>query len=290
MERISVGGLELSRIAYGTMRLFDLDDQGEAAIRTRLEAALAVGMTTIDTADIYGGYTVEERLGAVFKADPAFAAQFEIVTKCGIQAPWGERKALPVKHYDTSRDYIHAQVERSLDKLGVEAIDLLLIHRPDPFMDADATGRALDELVASGKVKAVGVSNFRPWDVSLLQSRMGTPLLANQIELSLGHTTPFTNGDLAFAYEHDVRIMAWSPLGGGSVLAHPTLVAMAQEKGSTPGQIALAFLLAHPSGIQPVIGTNRPERIEEAAGALGIELSRTEWFQLLEAVRGEPVA
>ena len=289
MERIHVGGLEFSRIGYGTMRLHDLSDDA-GGIRLRLEAALDAGMSTLDTADIYGGYTVEGRLGEVFKADPTFARRFEIVTKCGIQSPWGERDALAVKHYDTTRDYIHAQVERSLLKLGVEAIDLLLIHRPDPLMDADATGRALDELVAAGKARAVGVSNFRPWDVSLLQSRMGQPLVANQIEMSLGHTAPFTDGDLAFAYEHDIRLMAWSPLGGGRGLDHPELVAMAARKGCTPGQLALAFLLRHPAGIQPVIGTNRPERIAEAAGALELEMSRVEWFQLLEAARGQAVA
>jgi predicted oxidoreductase len=120
-----------------------------------------------------------------------------------------------VKHYDTSEAYITACVENSLSVMATDRIDLLLIHRPDPLMDHEETGRALDALVASGKVRAVGVSNFRPWDWSLLQSAMETPLVTNQIELSAMHLEPFTNGDLAFHQEHGHPVMAWSPLAGG---------------------------------------------------------------------------
>ena len=287
MDRIDITpDLSFSRISWGLMRSHEIEPGG---LRSRLDACLAHGITTLDHADIYGGYRNEALLGGVFREAPGLRDSFEIVTKCGIQAPWGERDHLPVKHYDTSRDYIHAQVDHSLAKLGTDHVDLLLIHRPDPLMDADQTGRALDGLVGEGLVREVGASNFRPWDVSLLQSRMGAPIVANQIELSLGHTAPLFDGDLAFAYEHALLPMAWSPLGGGDVLGAPWLVERAEAKGCTPAQLALAFLLAHPSGIQPVVGTRDPARIGELAGAVDVELSRTEWFALLEAARGEPV-
>jgi predicted oxidoreductase len=289
MTRIPLADFDLSPIAYGTMRLFEMEDTSPAAIRARTDAALEAGITSLDCADIYGGYTVEGLLGAVFKADPTYAENFEIITKCGIQAPWGTRAKLPVKYYDSTSDYIHAQVERSLKEMAIERIDLLLIHRPDPLMDAEDTGRALDALISSGKVRSVGVSNFKPWDISLLQSRMAAPLQVNQIEASLSHLDPFTDGDLAFAQEHQILPMAWSPLGGGKGLDAPTLVSMAKQKACTPGQLALAFLLAHPAGLLPVIGTNRPERIAEAAAATDIQLSRIEWFQLYESGLGKPV-
>ena len=285
MQRLSLGAFDVSRVAYGLMRTHE----AEEPLRQRLETCLDVGITTLDHADIYGGYRNEALLGEVFREDAAFREMFEIVTKCGIQAPWGERADLPVKHYDTSRDYIRAQVERSLEKLHTDRIDLLLIHRPDPFMDADETGHALDEVVGEGLVRAVGVSNFRPWDVSLLQSRMGTPLVANQIEISLARPDAFTDGDLAFCQEHDLRPMAWSPLGGGKLPSLDTVKAMAESKSVDPTQLAIAFLAAHPAGIQPVIGTNRSARIREAAEAVELELSRTEWFQLFETAIGQPV-
>ena len=286
MKRLPLSDFDISAVVYGLMRSNEAAD----TLRERLAVCLEVGMTTLDHADIYGGYRNEALLGEVFREAPGLRDSFEVVTKCGIQAPWGERDALPVKHYDTSRNYIHAQVDRSLAKLGTDHVDLLLIHRPDPFMDAAETGRALDEVVASGKVRAVGVSNFRPWDMSLLQSATAQPLVVNQIEASLAHTKPFTNGDLAFAQEHGVVPMAWSPLGGGKLSWEGALAEMALAKAVMPGQLALAFLLAHPANILPVIGTNRAERIAEAAAAVGVELTRVEWFQLFEAANGEAVA
>ena len=285
MKRLPLADFDISAVVYGLMRSNEAAD----TLRERLDVCLEVGMTTLDHADIYGGYRNEAILGELFRNEPGLRDRFEIVTKCGIQAPWGERADLPVKHYDTSRDHIRASVERSLEKLGCEHVDLLLIHRPDPFMDADDTGRALDEVVSEGLVKAIGVSNFRPWDLSLLQSATGTPLLANQIEISLGRTEPFTNGDLTFCQEHGLLPMAWSPLGGGRIPTHPAFAEIGAELEATPAQVALAFLLAHPSGIAPVIGTNRAERIRDAADAVRLQVSRTQWFRLFEAARGEPV-
>ncbi len=140
------------------------------------------------------------------------------MTKCGIVAPAGRHSAARVKHYDTGAKHINASVEASLRDMNTDRIDLLLIHRPDPMMDPEETGETLDALVASGKVRSVGVSNFRPWDFSLLQSNMTEELVTNQIEISLAETSAFTNGDLAYLQERALPVMAWSPLGGGSLM------------------------------------------------------------------------
>ena len=304
MERIAVGEeLEVSRVAYGLMGLggsWDVDDRvGERRVRDVLEACLAAGITTLDHADIYTAYRGEAVLGQAFRASPGLRDRFEVVTKCGIVVGFGSHAGahgdVATKHYDTSPGYIRAAVERSLRMMGTDRVDLLLIHRPDPLMDHGATGRALDALVADGLVRAVGVSNFRPWDVSLLQSAMDEPLVCNQIEMSLAHTDSFTNGDLAFLQEHGLRPMAWSPLGGGALLDRNTpagakLAAMAEAKGCGADQLALAWLLAHPAGVVPVVGTGNVERIGRAAGAVDVEVGREEWFELLEAARGMAVA
>ena len=212
-------GLRLSRLVYGLWRVGDDADTSAAHVQAKIEACLAQGITSFDLADIYGGYTAEAIFGAALHAAPGLRDRMEIVTKCGIVAPVGRHAAARVKHYDTTAGHIRASVEASLRDLHTDRIDLLLIHRPDPLMDHVETGEALDALVASGKVAAVGVSNFRPWDLTLLQSAMETRLATNQIELSLLHTAPFVDGDLAFLQERGLAPMAWSPLAGGRLFA-----------------------------------------------------------------------
>lgn len=294
MERISIApGIEFSRIVYGMWRLCD-DDTTPAHVQAKVEACLAAGITTLDQADIYGDYGAEAVLGAAFKAAPHLRDRVEIVTKCDIVAPAGRNARARVKHYDTSRPYIETAIDTSLGDMGIECIDLLLIHRPDPLMDHRETGEALDAAVAAGKVRAVGVSNFRPWDFTLLQSAMETPLVVNQIELSLAAIESFTNGDLAFLQERDIRPMAWSPLGGGALLgdgaAAPALAEMAAAKGCTPDALAVAWLLRHPARILPVMGTNRLERIARLGEAFDVTLDREDWYLLYTAALGREVA
>ena len=296
MERIEITpDLTFSRLVYGMWRLGDDADTSEAHIRAKLDACLTQGITTMDHADIYGGYTVEGLFGRVLKATPSLRDQIEIVTKCDIVAPVGRHAAARVKYYDTSAAYISASVETSLKELGTDHIDLLLIHRPDPFMDPDETGPALDALVSAGKVKAVGVSNFRPWDFSLLQSSMETNLSVNQIELSLGCTDPFTNGDLAYLQERMIVPMAWSPLGGGSLFsgANPGLTAalkrIAGEQGVEEAAVAGAWLMAHPARILPVLGTNNLDRIARIGEAAKVTIDRQTWFELYTQAIGKEV-
>ena len=179
--------------------------------------------------------------------------------------------------------------------MATDRIDLLLIHRPDPLMDACETGACLDALVASGKVRSVGVSNFRPWHFTLLQSAMKTPLVTNQIEISLRTHEPFTNGDIAFHQERGLPLMAWSPLAGGSLLSgsdgplRAGLHRIAAEQGVDWTAVAVAWLLRHPARILPVLGTNSLDRIAKISDALRVEMDRQTWFELYTHALGHEV-
>ncbi|ASP19315.1 oxidoreductase YdhF [Antarctobacter heliothermus] len=293
MQRVDLQeGLSFSRIVYGMWRLGDDADTSPAHVRAKIDACLAQGITTLDQADIYGGYEAEEVLGAAMTPD--LRKEVEIVTKCDIVAPVGRYADAPVKYYDTSRAHIMASVEHSLRLMKIEQIDLLLIHRPDPMMDHRETGTALDEVVASGKVRAVGVSNFKLHDWTLLQSAMKTPLVTNQIELSLSAVEAFTNGDLAFLQERDIVPMAWSPLGGGALMSSNTALTMVMDRiaanqGVDRAAVAVAWLLAHPAGILPVMGTNTIERIKGFSRAFDVDMTRQLWFELYTAALGKEV-
>ena len=295
MERVAIGDdIEFSRVAYGLWRVGDDEDTSPSRIRAKIEACLEQGITTIDQADIYGGYTAEGLLGACLKECPGLRDQLEIVTKCGILAPAGRHATARVKHYDTTAAHISGSVDMSLSEMATDRIDLLLIHRPDPFMDPEETGRALDNAVSSGKVRAVGVSNFRPWDWTLLQSAMSTPLLTNQIEISLAETTSLRNGDMAFLQERRIRPMAWSPLGGGSLFAdggdlRTAISKVALQHGVDEAAVAVAWLLAHPAGILPVMGSNRIDRIRMFGEALKVGMDRETWFELYVSALGADI-
>ncbi|SNR76192.1 aldo/keto reductase [Puniceibacterium sediminis] len=295
MDRISLTpDVTFSRLVYGMWRLGDDKDHGPQHVRAKIDACLDQGITTIDQADIYGGYMAEEILGDALT--PSLRAKIEIITKCDIVAPAGRYSNARVKHYDTSRAHILASVDHSLRLMKTDYIDVLLIHRPDPLMDHVETGTALDELVASGKVRAVGVSNFRPWDWTLLQSAMKTPLCTNQIEISLLEYGAFTNGDIAFLQERGVPPMAWSPLGGGSLFfdtKHASLLTALKDVGAAHGTdetaAAIAWLLAHPARILPVLGTNNLDRIARIGDAAKINMDRETWFEIYTHAIGEEV-
>ena len=221
--------------------------------------------------------------------------KIEIVTKCDIVAPAGRYSDVKVKYYDTSRAHVMASVEHSLRLTGTDYVDLLLIHRPDPMMDAEETGAALDEIVASGKAKSVGVSNFKLHDWTLLQSAMSSPLVTNQIELSLLAHEGFTNGDVAYLQERKVAPMAWSPLGGGSLFSQENklllnaLKAIGEVSGVDETAVAVAWLLAHPAKIMPVMGTNSLARIGKISDALKVKMDRETWFELYSIALGSEV-
>ena len=295
MERIELAqGLSFSRLVYGMWRLADDSDTSVKHVDAKINAALDQGITTFDQADIYGGYTAEAVMGTAMKANPSLRQRMEIVSKCDIVIDAGRHSGARVKHYNTTAAHINASVDASLSEMGVDEIDVLLIHRPDPLMDHHETGAALDALVDAGKVRAVGVSNFRPWDWNLLQSAMRHPLVTNQIELSLKHIQPFTNGDLAFHQQHGHVVMAWSPLGGGDLMTASNelthrLDSIATRCGVDRAAVATAFLLAHPAKITPVLGTNNLDRISAISAAETVQLDRQDWFSLYEAALGSEV-
>lgn len=296
MERVKLpGGGELSRIAYGMWRLGDDPDTSPAYVQAKIEACLAQGITTMDQADIYGGYAAEEILGNALRAAPALKDRIEVVTKCGIVAPAGRYASARVKHYNTTGTHIAASVDHSLRLMGIDAIDVLLIHRPDPLMNHRETGAALDSVVASGKVRAVGVSNFQPHDWTLLQSAMETPLVTNQIEASLMAHRSFTNGDIAFLQERDIPPMAWSPLGGGSLFSREreelraALRRVGEKWNVDETAVAIGWLLHHPARIMPVMGTNTPDRIKRIGDAARVRMDRETWFDLYTHALGQEV-
>ena len=294
MERINLTpDLSLSRMIYGMWRLGDVDDTSPKTVQAKIEACLEQGITTMDQADIYGGYLAEEIMGAGLTQ--AIKDQIEVVTKCDILVPAGRYSDVPGKYYDTSRAHILASVDHSLRLMGIDKIDILLIHRPDPLMDHHETGAALDEVVASGKVRAVGVSNFKLHDWTLLQSAMKSQLVTNQIEISLGAHDAFTNGDLAYLQERSVAPMAWSPLGGGALMTENTPLTAVMEEVANANSVdraavAVAWLLAHPAKIMPVMGTNNINRIRGLSDAFNVDMPRTTWFKLYEAALGHEVA
>ena len=296
MERIALNDkLSLSRLVYGMWRLGDDEDKSPSHVQAKIEACLAQDITTMDQADIYGGYEAEEIMGRALAQAPHLKDKIEIVTKCDIIAPVGRHAGARVKYYDTSASHITNSVEASLSLMGVDQIDLLLIHRPDPLMDHHETGAALDKLVASGKIGSVGVSNFKRHDWTLLQSAMSTKLATNQIEISLLANQAFTNGDVAYLQEFGVAPMAWSPLAGGALFNQDNqgvcdaLQKMADAQSVDITAIAVAWLLAHPANIIPVLGTNNIARISSISDAMKVKLSREDWFALYEAANGHEV-
>ena len=295
MERISLNSdVSLSRLIYGMWRIGDDADTSTSQVQAKIESCLSQGITTMDQADIYGGYEAEEILGNALKGTN-LRDKIEIVTKCDIVAPAGRYSDAKVKYYDTSRAHVMASVEHSLRLTGTDYVDLLLIHRPDPMMDAEETGAALDEIVASGKAKSVGVSNFKLHDWTLLQSAMSSPLVTNQIELSLLAHEGFTNGDVAYLQERKVAPMAWSPLGGGSLFSQENklllnaLKAIGEVSGVDETAVAVAWLLAHPAKIMPVMGTNSLARIGKISDALKVKMDRETWFELYSIALGSEV-
>ena len=296
MERISLNKeVSLSRIVYGMWRLGDDENTSPEYVRAKIDASLDQGITSFDQADIYGGYEAEEILGNALSGS-TLRNKMEIVTKCDIIAPVGRYADARVKYYDTSRAHIMASVDHSLRLMGIDHIDLLLIHRPDPLMDHHETGAALDEVIASGKVRSVGVSNFRPYDWELLQSAMKNQLVINQIELSVLAHDSFVNGDVAFHQRIGTPLMAWSPLAGGALFSgdHPDVMSVlsnvASQNNVDETAVAIAWLLAHPSRILPVLGTNSLERIKGMSAALNVKMDRQTWYEIYTAVLGREVA
>ncbi|TFH85009.1 aldo/keto reductase [Billgrantia azerbaijanica] len=276
------------------MRLHEVPElHAPARLADWLEARLDEGLAWFDHADIYGDGQGEALFGAALRARPALARRVRIVTKASIVTRERDASPLAVKHYDSSPAYLTAAIDRALARLGVERLDHFLLHRPDPLMDAEATGRALDDALAAGKIGAAGVSNFLPEQWRRLQAAMHQRLATHQLQLSLDHAQPLFDGSYDALLADGLAPLAWSPLGGGRVMtgpARPTLLALAAERGVSPAGLALAWLRALPGQPRPVIGSLRVERIVTLQADAGLALDRPAWYALLEAARGHEVA
>lgn len=263
-----------------------------------IESCIGLGITTFDHSDIYGLYTNEARFGKALEIKPSLRDQIELVSKCDICLVCDERPDYYINHYNTSPNHIISSVEQSLKNLNTDFLDLVLLHRPDPLMDADATAEALTKLIEQGKVKHIGVSNFTPSQVDLLQSRLYHPIVTNQVECSLHHLDPIFDGTFDQAQENQTVPMFWSPYSGGKLFTGVdeqslrilrTIDSLKEKYEASIPQIALAWLFRLPCNGVPILGTGKIERLKEAADSISIELERQDWFKLLVASQGHPV-
>jgi predicted oxidoreductase len=287
-RQLHADGPAFSRIIAGAWRWHTLS---VVQVEKLIHKALDQGITTFDHADIYGDHANEEIFGSILKRDPSLRKQMQLVTKCGIKFRSEKRPATRVKHYDTSIEHITWSAENSLRMLGTEVLDLLLIHRPDPLLNPVEIAEAFSTLRKNGKVKHFGVSNFTPSQFRMLQSYLPFPLVTNQIEISLSRIDPLFNGELDALMELRVAPMAWSPLGGGKSISvdEREVFQLASKYNASYSQLALAWLMKHPAGILPIIGTTKPERIEEAVRAMSVNLDRQDWFEILKWVMKKEV-
>ncbi len=286
--------LSLSRLSLGVWRMnqWNLSDE---ALRTLFESVVELGITTIDHADIYGGYTCEERFGTIVPS--SLRQKMQLVTKCGIKLVSPNRPEHRLKTYDTSAKHILASVDTSLKNLRTDYLDALLLHRPNPLMNADELAEAFTALRKSGKVLEFGVSNFTPSQISLLQSRLSFKLITNQIEFSVLHLAPMYDGTLDQAQERAMPPMAWSPLAGGRLFGEgeqawrvrSELSSIAHELGRSLEQVALAWIMKHPSKPMPILGSGKFERLKDTANADSLTLSDEHWFRILRASTGGDV-
>ena len=313
MKKVPVGksSLTSSRLAYGCWRIAgswnpaEVTAKSKAAGEQAVIAAYEAGYTLFDHADIYCDGVAEEIFGEVLKEITGMRERVLIATKCGIRKPGDPSPDAPGR-YDFSADHILRSCEQSLKRLRIERIDLYQLHRPDYLMDPAEVAGAFSKLKQQGKVREFGVSNFRPSQLTALQSACPMPLIVNQVELSLANRSCLEDGTLDQCLANHITPLAWSPLAGGQLgsgarqllpsqeVYRPAPIVteldlIAKRRGTTRTVIALAWLLKHPARIVPIVGSTNPESIREAAKAADLELTREEWYRLLEVARAERV-
>jgi len=304
METLTIGKSDLvtSRLVYGCMRIVgdksnEAREKGKLAVRTAIDE----GFTHFDHADIYAGGQSEVLFSEVLKESPGVRETLIITSKCGIRGRGNPGPTTPGR-YDFSKAHILESVDGILSRLGIESLDILLLHRPDYLCNGAEVAKAFGELLRSGKVQHFGVSNFTPPTVSMLQSFCSMPLLMNQLEVNIHNIDSLLNGALDQCQEMNITPQAWCPLGG---VAYPawgnTFSAddearikaefdlQAEKYGVENWVVMLAWILKHPSKICPVIGTTTPSRIKAAKQALALDYSREDWYRLLEARNGRQV-
>lgn len=284
------GGLSIPPLAWGLWRFRGGDVR---AAQERVEAALEAGLDLFDTADVYGPDNgepfgaAEALLGRVFAEAPSLRDRIVLATKGGIEL------GTP---YNSGADYLVRACEASLRRLGVEAVDLYQIHRPDMLAHPSEVAAVLEKLRRAGKIREAGVSNHTPAQVAALRAHLPFPLASVQPEFSALALAPLTNGVMDQAMELGLVVLAWSPLGGGRLASGhgqgsaevvAALEPVARRSGVSVSSAAYAWIIAHPAAPVPIVGTQTPSRIREAVDALKVTYAREEWYSVLVAARGE---
>ena len=311
MKTITLGqtGMECSRLAYGCWRVTGvinhppIDDEHTKKGKEAIAAAYEAGYTLFDLADIYSDGLGEEVFGHALKDIPDMRENILITTKCGILKKGNPENEAPYR-YDLSREHILRSCEASLKRMGIDCIDLYQLHRPDYLMEPEEIASAFEELKQAGKVREFGVSNFTVDQLNHLQAACPMKLVCNQVEISLLHHDALNNGSLDHYQRNNITPLAWSPLAQGKLgstypisLRNPNhsheqalrdalqIVARLEECSRTA--VALAWLIRHPAGIVPIIGSTNPEHIRDATKAADLRLSREGWYRLMEAAAGK---
>lgn len=300
--------IHASRLAYGCWRILgpegvEPNREREAGARKAITAAYEAGFTFFDHADVYADGAAEKAFGEVLKQVSGMRERVVITTKCGIRRKGVPHPDSPYR-YDFSAEHIIKSCEQSLKRLGIETIDIYQLHRPDYLMDPAEVAGAFSQLKQQGKAREFGVSNFKPQQLSSLQRACSFPLIVHQVEISLAKLDCFEDGTLDQCLAEKITPLAWSPLAGGRLSdtlpidinspeharrigLRETLDDIARDYGVSRTIVALAWLLKHPAKIIPIIGSAKPERIRETSQAYKLQLSRDEWYRLMEAARGE---
>ena len=288
---------ELSEIVLGMMRI---KDKSVKEVEELVETALSVGINAFDLADIYGRGRCEELLGLVLKNRPDLREKMWIQSKCGIRIE-------EFTYFDFSKDYIIKSVDGILQRLKIDHLDSLLLHRPDALMESDQVAEAFDFLYKQGKVRNFGVSNQNPMMMELLKKDVKQPLAVNQLQLSAAFTPGFESGfhvnmedsqaamrdGSIFEYckLHDVVIQAWSVLQFGYFKGNfvgnekfqqlnQVLNRLALKYSVNPSAIAIAWVLRYPAKMQAVVGTTNPKHLREVSQAANFSLTRKEWYEI----------
>ncbi|WEK55138.1 MAG: aldo/keto reductase [Candidatus Cohnella colombiensis] len=315
---LNKNGFTASQLVLGCMGLGGgwnqnpLSDNDYKQAHEAVEAALSIGINMFDHANIYTFGKAEKVFGRVLKERPELRDQIILQSKCGIRMAMGDGER---GRFDFSKEHILESVDGILTRLGIEKLDILLLHRPDPLVEPEEVAEAFAQLKSAGKVGRLGVSNMSSGQMKLLQAYLDEPLVANQLEMSLlkldwldtvvhvnqeaGKLSSFPEGTIEYCRLENVQLQAWSPLARGlfsgqdittasaEVQSTAALVArLAEEKGVSREAIVLAFLMRHPANIQPVIGTASPQRIIACGDASKVTLTREEWYDLYVTSRG----
>lgn len=292
---LSKKSIEFAPYLVGTMRLGKWGENFNTKQWINfIEESIALGLNDFDHADIYGDYTTEADFGKALKEKPHLRDKMQITTKCGIKIKAENRPENRIKSYDSGEKHIIQSVENSLRNLHTDYIDVLLLHRPDFLMNPNEIAETFEILKDDGKVKYFGLSNFTPSQFEMIRSV--SPLVTHQIEASLNHLDPFQDGTLDQLLMQNIRPTAWSPLGGGNFKPagnsesdkafDQTINSLTEKYELNAAQLMLLFLKKHPSGIIPVLGTSKVERLKEALEVESKVMEKEDWYALYSAAKG----